>query len=233
LEAERSLAAKLAGIVRGVAHLVSGFDDPLDPDQQYTLNQALAHYSFAVKPWARAYATRMVAEADARNRHQWFKASAAISAGLEREINAAPVEWAMRALVDTQVDLIGSLPTEAARKVAMWTREGLVKGQRHEAIRERILNEIGTVTRARAELIARTETARVASVLTQARALSVGSTHYRWLATMDARTRPDHRRLHGQIFAWVNPPVSDERTGIRANPGCIWNCRCVAVPILE
>ena len=83
----------------------------------------------------------------------------------------------------------------------------------------------------RATLIARTETARTASVLVQARAEHIGVTHYQWQAVMDARTRASHAKLDGKVFAWAVAPLSDPPDHY-AHPGQIWNCRCVALPIL-
>jgi SPP1 gp7 family putative phage head morphogenesis protein len=48
---------------------------------------------------------------------------------------------------------------------------------------------------------------------------------------MDARTRESHARLDGRVFAWDDPPLSDPPDH-HSHPGQIWNCRCVAMPIL-
>jgi SPP1 gp7 family putative phage head morphogenesis protein len=100
-----------------------------------------------------------------------------------------------------------------------------------EAVEKRVLT--------RARLIARTETARTSSLLTQARAIHLGSPGYFWHSARDGTVRPTHRALDeasqkGQMFAWDEPPVCDRNKSeeFRAHPGQIWNCRCWAVPVI-
>jgi uncharacterized protein with gpF-like domain len=98
-----------------------------------------------------------------------------------------------------------------------------------------------------ARLIARTETARTASVLTEVRAKSVGSEGYIWRTSLDADVRPkigtpnfaklntlamgSHRKLEGTFHRWDDPPIASEN-GERAHPGQIYNCRCWPEPVL-
>jgi SPP1 gp7 family putative phage head morphogenesis protein len=103
------------------------------------------------------------------------------------------------------------------------------------------------VTRSRAELIARTETGRAASALTQARAEYIGSPGYLWRNANDYKVRPEigikhfaklntlakgsHRKLEGTFHRWDDPPIAGVN-GERAHPGSIYNCRCWAEPVL-
>jgi SPP1 gp7 family putative phage head morphogenesis protein len=89
----------------------------------------------------------------------------------------------------------------------------------------------GHVTKSRAQLIAVTETARASSVLLQARATHVGSTHYYWRTSEDIDVRPIHKKLNGQVFPWSDPPVSGSN-GERSHPGQIYRCRCWPEPII-
>jgi len=83
----------------------------------------------------------------------------------------------------------------------------------------------------RATLIARTETARTASVLVQARAQHVGAESYVWKTAGDWKVRPSHRKLNGTVHRWDDPPLSD-LPDYHSHPGQIFNCRCVALPII-
>lgn len=228
---EADFARKLVIIARHCFHIVRAFD-PTDPVQLAFLRHSLDNYASAIRPWAGAVASRMVAEVAARDARAWIRMSQRMGVRMKEQLLEAPLDAAMAQLTQTQVALITSIPPEAADKVAEWTQIGISSGQRPKEISARIMSEIGGVTKARAMLIARTESSRAASTVTQARAEWVGCTHFRWMSTGDADVRPLHRKLDGRIFAYADPPVVDERTGIRGLPGQIWNCRCVQSPII-
>ena len=59
----------------------------------------------------------------------------------------------------------------------------------------------------------------------------MGFEHFIWNTILDSRERPLHRRLHGRIFRFDEPPVIDERTQQRGLPGETYNCRCSLTPI--
>ena len=89
----------------------------------------------------------------------------------------------------------------------------------------------GEVTESRAMLIARTEVARANSMITEARAASVGSTHYIWRTAEDERVRESHAEMEGQVVAWDTPPTLSDGTTTHA--GQIYQCRCYAEPIID
>jgi SPP1 gp7 family putative phage head morphogenesis protein len=103
-------------------------------------------------------------------------------------------------------------------------------GMRPEAIETRIKNE-GDITESRARLIARTEVARSNSILVQARAESLGSKAYIWQTAEDARVRESHMEMNGKVCYWDNPPMLSD--GTQTHPGQIFNCRCIALPLLS
>lgn len=96
-----------------------------------------------------------------------------------------------------------------------------------------LLKENYGVGQRKAEFLARQETALLMSKFQESRYASVGVRRYRWSGANDARERPDHRELNNKIFSFDDPPVTDRRTGARNNPGEDYNCRCIAVPIIE
>lgn len=100
--------------------------------------------------------------------------------------------------------------------------ENLVKGIEHDF----------QVTESKAKFLARQETSLLMSQYREERYKSGGVQKYRWLTSGDSRVRGYHKRLNGKIFTWDNPPVVDA-TGRRAHPGQDYNCRCVAVPIVD
>jgi len=64
-----------------------------------------------------------------------------------------------------------------------------------------------------------------------AQAKRLGISSYVWKTKLDNRVRHDHSLLEGKTFTWENPPVTNQETGARNNPGEDYNCRCV--PLLK
>ncbi len=171
----------------------------------------------------------MVTEVAQRDERSWFRVADRMGKALKDEIRNAPTGQVMQTQMREQVRLITSLPTEAAERVHDLTTEGITKGWRADQISAEIMRT-GDVTKSRADLIARTEVSRTGTLLTQARANHVGSTHFIWRTAEDTDVRPSHRALNGKAFRWDEPPECDP--GHHALPGCIWNCRCVAEPVI-
>jgi SPP1 gp7 family putative phage head morphogenesis protein len=84
----------------------------------------------------------------------------------------------------------------------------------------------------RAELIARDQTLKLNADLAQTAQTSAGVTHYRWSTSGDGTVRDMHDELEGTEHSWDDPPVTD-KYGNRNHPGEDYQCRCVAVPILD
>lgn len=228
--AEQGFAAQLRKIARHIYDIVRGFD-AADPAGQIFLQAALDDYGKVIEPWARSVSSRMIAEVNARDRKAWARVSTQMGRALRQEINTAPLAGPMAELQEVQVELIKSLPREAGQKVAEWTAQGLLDASRPATIARKIM-EIAPVTRARATLIARTETSRTVSVLNRTRAQSIGCTSFIWQTMQDANVRPDHKALNQKVFRYDDPPVCDQRSGLRALPGESYNCRCICLPIL-
>jgi SPP1 gp7 family putative phage head morphogenesis protein len=237
--AEAEYARNLRRIARHVGDIVRGFVPGLAQEQQppgllRQLQDALRGYARLITPWAQTAAERMLAEVARRDRIAWEEHGKLIGRLLRREIEQAPTGPAMRGLLEGQVELIASLPLEAAQRVQDLAVEGLSSGARWTEIAKEIM-ATGEVTRSRANMIARTETGRAATTLTRVRAEYVGSPGYVWRAVMDADTRPRHRELDGQFILWNDPPVVTEpgQKEVRAHAGAWVNCRCWPQPVLE
>lgn len=110
-------------------------------------------------------------------------------------------------------------------------QRNIIQGVNRKALEEMIKNEWG-VSANKAHFLARQETQILTSSIRDERYQDAGITRYRWSASLDERTRPEHRKLHGQIIYYSSPPVSDAETGRRAHAGYDFGCRCTAIPIL-
>lgn len=220
-------ARQLRKVARQIDELVTGQVRPEQPPSDYAAQivDALNRYAPALTGWARSVADRMIRDVDRVDRAAWYARSAEIGRLLDQEIQNAPTGAVYRDIQARQVALITSMPVEAAERVNKMAIEGVIKGQRYDVIAKSIM-ETGSVTASRANLIARTETARAQANLMQARAQYAGSTQYIWRTVGDSDVRHDHKVLNGTVQRWDDPPIADEASGTRAHPGCIWNCRC-------
>ncbi len=232
----RQYAKQIERIIQSYA---TGKPPIVPPEAMPALNEALRNYAAGTAPWARAVTKRMLTEVDRRNRTAWEKHTKEMSLALRQELATAPTGEAVQGILEGQVELITSLPMDAAQRVHEASLEALSIGGRYAERTEEIEAALaaahpdatGEWLRNRATLIARTETARAASVLTQARSEHIGATHYQWLTAGDFRVRESHRKLNRKIFAWADPPLSD-LPDYHSHPGQIFNCRCTALPII-
>lgn len=220
----RSIARQVGGLVRGM-----GGDDPFEHDA--AIREALARYAELIRPWAKATAARMLADVSRRDMTAWNQVAKGMSRSLAEEIASAPTGEILRERLDEQVALIASLPLEAAERVHSFTIKGLEEATRASEYVAEIMRS-GEVSENRAKLIARTETARTASVLVEARSRHVGSEGYIWRTVRDRDVRKEHRVLEGKFIAWDDPPVAGS-DGTRAHAGQIYNCRCWPEPVVQ
>ncbi len=174
----------------------------------------------------------MLREVDARDLDSWQRLGRAISAQLRRDIRDTPVGTVLKERLADQVTLIQSIPVQAAKRVHRLTLAALEDSRRAKAIAEEIKRS-GPVAATRATLIARTEVARTASVLVQARSFQNGITHYVWRTAEDEDVRIGHKAMEGKVIAWAFPPAVNENGRImHHHAGCIWNCRCWPEPLI-
>ena len=191
------------------------------------LVKALRDYAELLKPWAKAVAEYMLADVARRDKTMWRQNSKELGAGIRQVVTNSPVSYALTALQDSQVELITSLPLQAAQRVHDLALESLVDSRRAAEVARDILNT-GHVTEARARLIARTEVSRAASNLVQVRSQYAGSDGYIWRTSGDLDVRESHAKMEGKYVRWTEPPTLDKLTG---HAGTLPNCRCFAEPI--
>lgn len=229
-KAEAKYARQLRTVARQVGNIVKQFAPKGIVVNSAQLNNVLHKYADLVKLWAPAAAESMLTEVAQRDAAAWTQLSREIGQELRKEIMRAPTGKLMRKLLDEQVVLITSLPIQAASRVHELTIRALSDSTRASEVAQEIL-KTGQVTESRANLIARTEVARTASLLTEARATHVESPGYFWRTAGDSDVRPEHRILSGKFIRWDEPPVAGSN-GERAHAGQIYNCRCYPEVVL-
>lgn len=219
----RDVASQIGKIIRGLAP-----DGRPSVDQMSSIDSTMRRYAEMLRPWARSVGAAMIADVQRRDEAVWAVLGQEMGRALRTEIATAPTGQAMRQMLSEQVSLITSLPTKAAERVHVLAQESLVTGARASEISKMILRS-GDVTKSRATLIARTEVARAASGLVQARATHVGSEGYIWRTANDADVRRSHRGMAGKFVRWTEPPTLDNMVG---HAGQLPNCRCFPEPVV-
>lgn len=225
--AENDYGRALRAIAREIGRIVSAFGN-MDPTKLPPLRDALERYSKLIAPWAKSKAAAMLERVDKQNQRAWRQTTKGMALALREELKAAPIGKRVQELMDQQVKLITSLPLEAAQRVHKLVIENVEEQGRASEIAEEIARS-GQVSASRATLIARTEVARTASVLTQARAEHIGSEGYVWRTARDTDVRDSHRKMEGKFVRWDSPPTLDGLTG---HAGALPNCRCYPEPVI-
>lgn len=198
-------------------------------DDVNNLVTKLLRYQKKLTQWAQLTAAKWIAKINKINRKEWERMSRAIGKGLERDIQDDQIGGLLKDLQAEQAMYITQLPKDAADRIQKYAMQAITRGERYETLIDKIQKEKGINYR-RAKLIARTESAKAASMLTQARAQAAGVERFIWRATMDNRTRPSHAKMNGKVCSFSDPPIVD---GLPLIPGQIYNCRCHAEPIFE
>lgn len=227
--AESNYRSRLLQVSKQVDLLIRGMAGS-GPEAAERLQQTLRQYAALLNPWAQTVARYMVAEVARRNLKGFGQVSVELSRGIVEELENAPTGSLYARMMGDQVDLITSLPLQAAQRVHDLTTKAMTTGYRADTIASEILRT-GEVTAARARLIARTEVSRTASNFTQARARYAGSDGYIWRTSGDGDVRPTHRAMNGKYVPWDQPPKTDP--GLDPyHAGCGPNCRCYPDPVL-
>ncbi|EBJ1787710.1 hypothetical protein G3C52_005173 [Salmonella enterica] len=167
---------------------------------------------------------KMFSQVEREEWNQWRSVSEEIAAGLRDVVGNTPVGHVAQDIVYRQIQLMKSLPLEAADRVKDIQEraiQAVINGERPDQLYEMIMDS-GDVAASRAQLIARTEVGRATGALTRVRALSVGSEGY-WWRIEGSGTRDSHRRMKDKFVRWDNPPTLDGMTG---HAGCLPNCKC-------
>jgi SPP1 gp7 family putative phage head morphogenesis protein len=192
----------------------------------------LTDYSEIIEPWAYAVSQRVISDVNLQDHRAWVRSAGKMASTMQSELQNVPLSSIVQSLREEQVKLIKSIPLDAAKRVQELAFEAAIASEDRREQIAKMLQESEHVTENRAKLIARTETTRAHSIIQQARAEFIGSENYIWTTQRDRKVRKDHQELQGQVFKWSEPPIADKKYNRRAHPGQIYNCRCIAIPIL-
>lgn len=227
--AESNYNSRLLQVVKQIDAIIRvlSLDGEVPRDEE--IIRTLNGYADLLDPWAWSVARLMVADISRRNAYSWRQSGIDMSKALRVELEQAPTGAIFQQMMAEQVELIKSLPRDAAKRVHHVAIEARLSGARADEVMKDILRT-GEVTKSRARLIARTEVSRTASNFTQARAKYAGSEGYIWRTSGDTDVRETHRALNGKFIRWDDPPKTDANLA-PYHAGCGPNCRCFPEPI--
>lgn len=117
---------------------------------------------------------------------------------------------------------------EMRRKI----QELVLQGYRNDKVQEMLQKEYGIAAR-KAKFLAQNETTIMLAEYKKVTYQEMGFDKFIWRTITDGRERDLHKALNGTVWRYDNPPIIDERTGIRGLPGQTYNCRCEAVPYMD
>lgn len=180
----------------------------------------------------------------AGERKSWRAAASASGNGraiykaLENELTNSAVGQAVEQIVQENAKLIKTVPQSMAAKLSELSKQRYAEGLRPEAITKEIMQKQTQLREFEARRIARTESSKASTALTQSRAESIGLDFYIWRTANDGdRVRKSHQLMEGVICRWSDPPDPEAMAGEKSygsyHPGCIFNCRCWAYVIVS
>ena len=135
----------------------------------------------------------------------------------------------MRATIAEQVNLIKSIPAQYLTQVRGDVMRAVQVGGDDGALSTALEEQYG-VTKRRAAIIARDQSAKATASVTRARQAELGITEAIWLHSLGGRKpRPEHLAFNGKKYDIAKGAYLE---GVWTWPGWMPNCRCVSKPII-
>ena len=195
-------------------------------------------------------ATKPIMEAqeqDLRDRKRKKMASKAFEVQVDGRRNRLELSQ-FREGIQENVNLIKTIPLQYFFKIDKAVEERTRGKMTRGALVKRI-KELGQITQRRAEMIADDQTAKATQAMMRARCANAGVKMLMWVHRgISMHPRSYHKKmwdghtgkingkpngLNGYVFPIGKPPVADLKTGERAYPGQLINCKCEAIPVLQ
>lgn len=163
-----------------------------------------------------------------------FSTDAAKSVGINA-YDSERIQGVINIATKQNAQLITSIASQHLDAISQIVYSNVMAGNRPSAI-EKAIQEYG-VTKRRAKLIARDQTAKVLSTISRAKMQDAGFKYFQWDTSHDSRVRPSHREVQNRktpygvgVYRWDDLPIVD---GEKTSPGMPIQCRCVALPVAD
>ena len=216
----------------------------LPMDAPYDIIDKLRQYcqSDFFKEFALAAVSRMITGYAIEGARTWREAATKSMRGrmiyeaLQQEMQGE-VGLTVRELILRNAELISTFPQDIAENITDYINKGYQSGIRAEEMSREIQARFPKIAESRVNLIARTESSKASTALTQARSQSLSLDWYLWRTSKDARVRPSHNRMEGILISWKEP-ASPERLNHEKRsygnyaPGNLFFCRCYPEPLI-
>lgn len=209
------------------------------------LNARLVEYGQTknfLESFATTLAQQMITGIAANNARNWRQAASESLRGkqiyqmLQSELRGH-VGGRVDALVRENAKLISSVPQDVAQMLTKHIQEQQAAGVRSEQIIKQLAPKLKNFARYKIALIARTEVAKADTAITRARAEDIGLNWYQWQTSEDSRVRVSHRKMDLVLINWNDAPSPERLVGEKSqghyHAGNIYNCRCVALPLVS
>lgn len=156
---------------------------------------------------------------------------------LIKEMQNPAIGQTINAIVTQNSLLIRTVPHDIANEFSHLAQKRWTEGLRPEEITKEMHARATHLKEYEARRIARTESAKASSALVEARSEALGLDLYIWRTARDGdRVRESHQVMEGVICRWSDPPNPERLAGEPSrgayHPGGIYNCRCIALPVL-
>lgn len=141
----------------------------------------------------------------------------------------------IKAGIESSVALIKNIPQKTLFQIQQDVFESIANNENETSLYKRLVTQ-SKITEKRAKTIARDQTAKLYSDITQISQRSSGFEYFKWVTAKDSRVskgKGGHKQLDGKIYRWgdeKNYPVIDSY-GNRGLPSQRVNCRCTAIPV--
>ena len=230
---------------QGIRKLVKRILPPMKPEQtleEWMAELAARSQATDVREAGQHLAKQMVWWANARNMSTWREAAAKSQQSrqlhrlLQKEMQGA-TGVAARKLVLENAHYIKSIPLHAAQLLTGEVLRAQQAGARPGTVAKMMRTRFPKLLTSRVHLISRTETAKAATALTEARCQELNLDWYVWKTSDDARVRVSHRKMNDVLCSWNEAPSPESLMGEKSTlghyvAGSCPNCRCYVSPLL-
>lgn len=162
---------------------------------------------------ARIVSESFVNNSNQVNKQRFYKSiESAVGVNLQSIVQNEDLEDILVATTRENVALIRSIPEEYFKKIETIVFTGTTQGNTATSMIQQI-QKTGKTTTNRAKLIARDQSSKLNSALTQQRSQNLGVEEYVWRTAGDERVRESHRSKNGKVFRWDDPPKDTGHPG--------------------
>jgi SPP1 gp7 family putative phage head morphogenesis protein len=217
--------------------LLETWNDVLDLFKQYTTNVSI------FQNFAQTLAARMVTAVSIQNANSWREAATKSTKGrqiyqmLRQEMQQPRMRNRLHFLIQNNAQLISTVPQTVAAHAVHHVQQEQMKGRRAEDIMRDLRPYMRSLKDWQVKRIARTEVAKADTAITRTRAEDIDLNWYIWETSGDARVRDSHAKMQGVLINWDDPPspeaLSREKPVGHYHAGNIYNCRCIALPMVD